>query len=364
MLETNAPEQELGARFRNAREALGISVGEAAESLHIIPRYVRCMESGDYSQLPGVVFLKGYARAYARLLELPEDRMMALLDSALEGKSYFAETADRFAALPKSSPTHHGKWLVVALLLLAGSAISFWFNRANESGEPPVSPASVENAPTAMAPVKPSPTSESEGDNSGADVNETVGQHIPLTSAPVTAPAPGTDINVSVHDVQTASGDASATAEIPLEVNFAAPEVRNAVTPDVVPENAELAFEQAQHNVAPEVVLQDTGAALTNSEVESPVVEADQASLSTTDAGSVSINVTFSGDCWFDIRDARDERVVQLFRSGQSLTFSGQRPIHVIAGAADAVDIHVDGQPWSLSRYKIWNNRVEFILEP
>ena len=328
MLETTAPEKALGARFRNARESLGISVGEAAESLHIIPRYVRCMESGDYSQLPGVVFLKGYAKGYARLLELPEDQMMALLDAALESKAYFAETADRFAALPKEqASTHHGKWLLLGVLLVVGSGVSYWWNRADER---PV------NVPEQY--VEEQHLEEQHAEEPKAaepeSVEEPPSEVLGYAENQVSA-QPEMSI-VPVPEAAAGIVEPSVSSTVPLEVSFAASSDPKTPTSSDPEAPAELA-----------------GADKLPVSSEAPT------------AGQLTaVEVMFHGDCWFDIRDARNERIVQLFRSGQTVTFSGQRPIHVIAGAADAVEIRVNGHVWGLDQYKIWNNRVEFVLEP
>ena len=121
----------LGKRFRNAREALGLSVSEVAERLHIIPKYVRCIESNEYSQLPGVVFLKGYIRSYARLLGLPEDQVVSQLEEALTASGSYVESADRFAALPPPPREGLGTALLfLAVLMLAAGAGWYWLQRA------------------------------------------------------------------------------------------------------------------------------------------------------------------------------------------------------------------------------------------
>ncbi len=121
----------LGKRFRNAREALGLSVSEVAERLHIIPKYVRCIESNEYSQLPGVVFLKGYIRSYARLLGLPEDQVVAQLEEALTASGSYVESADRFASLPPPPREGLGTALLfLAVLMLAAGAGWYWLQRA------------------------------------------------------------------------------------------------------------------------------------------------------------------------------------------------------------------------------------------
>lgn len=59
-----------GRRLRGEREALGVSVREVADTLNLSTNVVQALEDDDYKELPGAVFIRGYVRAYARLLDL------------------------------------------------------------------------------------------------------------------------------------------------------------------------------------------------------------------------------------------------------------------------------------------------------
>ena len=69
---------QLGERFREAREARGISIGEASTATRILPRYLQAIEAGDVASLPGDVYARGFVRNYAQLLGLPAEEMVAL----------------------------------------------------------------------------------------------------------------------------------------------------------------------------------------------------------------------------------------------------------------------------------------------
>lgn len=69
---------QLGERFREAREARGISVSEASTATRILPRYLQAIEAGDVASLPGDVYARGFVRNYAQLLGLPAEEMVAL----------------------------------------------------------------------------------------------------------------------------------------------------------------------------------------------------------------------------------------------------------------------------------------------
>jgi cytoskeleton protein RodZ len=63
---------KLGARLRQGREALGLTLEEAGRRLHLPHQVVRRIENDDLAALGAPVFVKGYLRSYARLVGIPE----------------------------------------------------------------------------------------------------------------------------------------------------------------------------------------------------------------------------------------------------------------------------------------------------
>jgi cytoskeleton protein RodZ len=59
-----------GSVLRMERESLGVTVREVADTLNLSMTVVQSLEDDDYRRLPGTVFVRGYIRAYARLLDL------------------------------------------------------------------------------------------------------------------------------------------------------------------------------------------------------------------------------------------------------------------------------------------------------
>lgn len=60
----------LGAQLREARETQEYSVAEVAERLYLSSSQVNAIEDAHYNLLPAEVFVKGYLRAYAKLLDI------------------------------------------------------------------------------------------------------------------------------------------------------------------------------------------------------------------------------------------------------------------------------------------------------
>jgi cytoskeletal protein RodZ len=66
----------LGSYLREAREARGTDLREAAQQTRINFNYLAAIENEEFSKLPGEVFVKGFLKNYAKFLQLPEGEVM------------------------------------------------------------------------------------------------------------------------------------------------------------------------------------------------------------------------------------------------------------------------------------------------
>lgn len=73
-----------GKCLRLAREQSGMSVKKAAEELFLDEHVVEGLENDDYKDLPPPIFLRGYLRSYANLIEIPVDSIMESFDREVE----------------------------------------------------------------------------------------------------------------------------------------------------------------------------------------------------------------------------------------------------------------------------------------
>ncbi len=112
---------QLGERFREAREARGISITEASTATRILPRYLQAIEAGEVDSLPGDVYARGFVRNYAQLLGLPPEEMVELY------RRERGEPTSRIKIVPAAVPPHTRSCLIpsffvtffTVLLLLA-----------------------------------------------------------------------------------------------------------------------------------------------------------------------------------------------------------------------------------------------------
>ena len=85
----------LGDALRLQREAMGVTLPQAAEDTRIREKFLLAIESGDYQSLPGTVYTKGVLRNYAGYLNLDAEEMLALYTGERGG----SEPARTFAPM-------------------------------------------------------------------------------------------------------------------------------------------------------------------------------------------------------------------------------------------------------------------------
>lgn len=68
--------QAVGKLLVEARETAGLSVDDVAARLRLTPRQVQALESGEMDALPGIAFVRGFLRNYAKLLQIDAEPLL------------------------------------------------------------------------------------------------------------------------------------------------------------------------------------------------------------------------------------------------------------------------------------------------
>jgi len=179
-----------GTRLARAREAMGLTVADAAAQMRLAPRQVEALEADRYGDLPGPVFVRGFLRNYARLLKLDPGPLLAGIDPA---DAHVAPLRGQLASGEIPFPTrHHHRWIpyvavAIAVLLLA-AALEYWFAQRSRQGE---AAPEVPAIPREVAPPAPTPGDVREPAVSGS-APETAASSPPVQpagAAPAAEPA-------------------------------------------------------------------------------------------------------------------------------------------------------------------------------
>lgn len=140
-----------GEQLRAAREAHGLSIDTVAQHLKLAPRQVRALEDGDYAQLPGRTFIRGFARNYARLMQLDADAIVAALPDAQQPSSDttpLAASGRAMGEMPVSSAPRRSVWPWLLLVIAAVAAAAVYYQMSGgELFRPADAPTAERRAP-------------------------------------------------------------------------------------------------------------------------------------------------------------------------------------------------------------------------
>lgn len=154
-----------GGRLRQAREARGLSAAEVAAKLKLSARQVEALEAEDLAHLPGEIFVRGFVRNYARLVELDTGELIAPVDAQATVSETI--TAPSAGVAFSSNPVH--RWVLLpllglALFLLLVAVLYHWLRQGEDAllSEHPAPPqiAAPEVPPPAEAVAGPPPTGD------------------------------------------------------------------------------------------------------------------------------------------------------------------------------------------------------------
>jgi cytoskeleton protein RodZ len=120
----------LGAQLKTAREAMGWSVEHVSDQLKLAPRQVVALEEGDTGNLPNMAVVRGFIRAYAKILKIDAAPMVANIEvnpvagnpAAAPRREISASFSEaRFPLMSKRPPKRAG-WIIGALVVIAVAA--------------------------------------------------------------------------------------------------------------------------------------------------------------------------------------------------------------------------------------------------
>jgi cytoskeleton protein RodZ len=126
---TEAPlKHRWGTRFKTARETLNLTEKDVASRLHLKPNLITIIESERFENGPPPIFMRGYIRSYARLLNLSEKEItqaLAQLDLANPATSTPTPMVRKRVSTPNNSGTGWSTSLVVLVLV---GLVGMWWN--------------------------------------------------------------------------------------------------------------------------------------------------------------------------------------------------------------------------------------------
>lgn len=185
-----APEPGIGQQLRAAREEQGLSVIDVAQRLKFAPRQIDALESDNLAALPGLTFVRGFIRSYAKLLGLDADPLVGALEQAAAREAgpstvqlqSLTATPQPFPMRNTSASGSAWPWvlaMIVAVVGLGGFALYQW--QAPDAVTHPATPAAQPGSGT--TPVMPPNVTPVAADPSPVSAGAAVGAGAPAEAA-------------------------------------------------------------------------------------------------------------------------------------------------------------------------------------
>ena len=166
----------IGDKLRAERERQNLTIQDIAKGTSIRALYIEAIENGEYGQLPGTVYAKGFIRNYANFLKLDADAVVRQfmeenhpeeVAAAEEAKQQLAEVEEqsktaakaKMAAAPEyqesvSASGNRQNTLLIALIVLlvgAGAYYLFAMDDSSTAKAPQKAVTQTAKAPTAKS---------------------------------------------------------------------------------------------------------------------------------------------------------------------------------------------------------------------
>lgn len=150
MDEINQKNQENpGMQLGSLRDKRGFTKEYVAGKLHLRVKVIELLELDDYENMPEPVFIKGYLRAYAKLLGVSPEPFLLMFNNR-----YTLEKKPERALFQSKRESNKGervvRWVTAMVAIVAIAAISFWWQK-NKEAQPFFSAAKKMEATTEIA---------------------------------------------------------------------------------------------------------------------------------------------------------------------------------------------------------------------
>ncbi|MDR3477959.1 MAG: helix-turn-helix domain-containing protein [Gammaproteobacteria bacterium] len=136
-----------GARLKTAREALRLSDKDAAARLHLNPKIISIIENERFENGPPMIFMRGYLRSYARLLNVSDDEINVAL-SQLEMANPAVAVATQRVIQPQPSSGKSMRWMTYLVVLILITLVAMWWRNTHTNNTSLPKPANETPAET------------------------------------------------------------------------------------------------------------------------------------------------------------------------------------------------------------------------
>jgi len=355
--EIEAPSKDgVGQHLRKAREALDLGRAEAAAGLYLSESIIVALEANDHDALPGPVFVQGYLRKYARLLNIPEEPLLEIYSHQAAPHKHNKKHEGPLAGSPikpEISSNHTIVRLitwVIALGLLA--LVAVWWQGDMQwpigqlEGDSPTAAQDLQSE-RSFAPDLPEP------DDSSLSKDAAEEQRLSESAAPESVVMPASRSEAAVADDNPVEQAQDKSPEVAETGTSVAGEVAS---------TQGLALDTALGGTAE--ALSKTGS-MAEEEVQSDASlagGAEQMSAPPIDYAN-SIVIEFAEACWTEIRGFNSSyKLLGNMQKGKRYVLGGEPPYTFVLGNSQAVTLTIKGRQFDIKAHSK-GNIARFVLQ-
>lgn len=137
-----------GIQLANLRQQKGYTVDYVANKLHLRVHVIELIEAGDFNLLPQPVFIKGYLRAYSKLLGVSPESYLNTYNKYFDT----SKKTERVALWQSKKESHKAeyviRWITFVFAVGVLVAVAVWWHKNRENHQiVPIQEATVELVP-------------------------------------------------------------------------------------------------------------------------------------------------------------------------------------------------------------------------
>lgn len=351
-------EMTVGLRLQRARLEKNLSQLQVAEKLFLTTQIIEHLDDGAYHLIQKRAFIRGYIRAYARVVGLDGGALVAAYDAEIgtEEPSSQEPTILMNAEDPSltKNPVFRAGALGLAALVVV--IIFVWAIMSGESDHPPPPSARLAAVGASASAAQSSPNPELAPVERVGDDSRAVGRNEAPSKLNALDSSPEDSIADASKDDALDAGARSLNSE--SLVSAASDNVRSAIETPSQPQSqvmtnasqsrAEAASEERPLEISAEAAPLRSALGATESDQMPQVFRAVTDSgrfIQVIVDGADAVQITTEESCWVEVADAEGRLLYgDLNQAGDELEVIGTAPFQVLLGKASASTLRFNGQ--------------------
>jgi len=292
-----------GKILQEAREAKKLSIAEVSAQIRLVRTNIQALETGQWDQLHGRAYARGYFTSYVKFLELPEEDMLAMFNREYEMSASETPSLNNVAlAVEKKGFPWLKSVFIIILFVISWFAYQQW--------------------------------QQSEANLEDSASNDLVDSSQPAIESELIEPLQNNSFSDSVVEPISASKLNNTDIELAIEETTVEPteQIEGAVN-SVIGE---------------ETIVEDINTL---------------AEVIATNSVETHIELQFTEECWVNVKDADGQSLLnKLMNANTRADLSGLAPLSVSLGRASAVSMKVNDTAFDFTPYTS-GNVARFTIE-